>query len=429
MGHAGQHRVASRQVLKTVVYKYRMDITQTIDWQRIFSLIDVKSTDLEENVHDADIYLYAKKVSNVLMALDQSVSQEWPWNETWVDQMANHENKVIMKKFRIWLSLGSLRQRTVYLLHLANIDYGASRFFLEFLATSKQPVPDLEYFLNNIISLFFKKCPVPHIKKFRAHVIDHTVDPGAIVLREFLKNEGQLLTYLTDSRVDIPIMGGWRNVLLGVHAGDFADFMPWDDSEEYFDLGGGHHSPWLSAEIGKPITTLDLVRPNNLNYVKLRKLEHRDNGQQYPVDLKDLELREYLEKLNQQKYLHFDLLTDEFPFRKKLTIFSTGFLTSTMPLPKDLLNAQKGKNFRLTPMRQAKSFNTAGIVKCLRLVKQGADLELITASRPSTYPLCHRMVHLRWINGILVYKKTAPHLNARFIFEVKEKRRDLISPY
>lgn len=405
-----------------------MNTTKLLDWPRIFSLRDNTSTDIEENVNNADIYEYAKKVSNILMAHDKSVSQEWPWNETWIDSMANAENKQITKKFRIWLSIGSFKQRACYLLYLANIDYGASRFFLEFLATSKQPVPDLEYFLNNIITLFFGKCPVPNIKKLQDRIIDHAVDPGAIALRDFLKNKEQLLAYLTDDRVNIPIMGGWRNVLLGVHSGDFADFMPWDDSEEYFDLGGGHHSPWLSAEIGKPITTLDLVRPNDLNHVNLRKFAYKDDGKKYIVNLKDDELQEYLEKLNQQQYMNFDLLTDEFPFRKKLTIFSTGFLTSTMPLPKDLLNAQKGKNFRLTPMRQAKSFNTAGIVKCLRLVKQGADLELITASRPSAYPLCHRMVHLRWVNGILVYKKTAPHDNKRFTLEIKEKRRNLIRP-
>lgn len=403
-----------------------MESDQNLDWPRIFSLLGNTDTDLEENVHNADVYTYAKKVSNILMAADKSVTQEWPWNETWVDKMANHENKQIRKKFRIWLSIGSLRQRTVYLLYLANIDYGASRFFLEYLASSKQPIPDLEYFLNNIISLFFGGCPTPKLNKLRSNEMNHLNDPGANALRGFLKNKEQLLDYLTDDRVNIPVMGGWRNVMLGVHDGEFEDFMPWDDSEEYFDLGGGHHTPWLSSEIGKPITTLDLIQPTDLNYVKLRKFEYKNDGQKYPVNLKDVELQEYLEKLNQQKYMKFNLLTDEFPFRNKITIFSTGFLTSTMPLPAEILHTYKGLDLKLNPMRQSRCFNTAGLVKCLRLIKQGADLELITASRPSAYPMLNRMVHLRWEGGILVYKKTAPHNNKRFSLEVKEKRRNLI---
>jgi hypothetical protein len=405
-----------------------MDITQQLDWPRIFSLLENTSTDLEENVHDADVYVYAKKVSNILMAHDKSVRQDWPWNETWIDKMANHENKLTAKKFRTWLSIGVMRQRMYYLLYLANIDYGASRFFLEFLATSKQPIPDLEYFLNNIMSLFFGKCPTPKLGNLRPNEIDHTDDQGAIALRDFLKNKEQLLGYLTDSRVDIPIMGGWRNVLLGVHSGEFAEFMPWDDSEEYFDLGGGHHTPWLSAEVSKPITTLDIVAPTELNDIRLRKFEPRANGIKYPVDLNNLEIQEYLEKLNQQKYLYFNLLTDQLPFRNKITIFSTGFLTSTMSLPKELLDTYQDVNFKLTPKLQAVCFNIVGIIKCLTLVKQGADLELITASRPSAYPMCYRMVHLRWVNGLLVYKKTMPHNNARFSLEIKEKRRELIRP-
>ena len=400
-----------------------MDTNKLLDWPRIFSLLDNTDTDLEENVHDVDIYEYAKKVSNVLMARDKLVSQEWPWNETWVDKMANHDNKQIAKKFKIWLSAGQFKQRTIYLFYLANINYGASRFFLKFLASSKQPVPDLEYFLNNIVSLFLEKCPNPTIEKVFTDPVYHETDRGANVLKQFLENEQQLVSQLSDERVNIPIMGGWRNVLLGVHSGEFEDFMPWDDSDEYIDLGGGHHTPWLSAEIGKPITTLDLVRPDDLNHVKLRKFEYKDDGQKYPVNLKDEELREYLEKLNQQQYINFNLLTDEFPFRNKITIFSTGFLTSTLPLSKDLLSAH---DLTLNPMEQARCFNTAGLVKCLRLIKQGADLELITASRPSAYPMEHRIVHLRWIDGSLIYKKTMPHKNKRFTIEAKEKRRNLI---
>jgi hypothetical protein len=405
-----------------------MDTTQQLDWTRIISLLDNTNTNLEENVLDTDIYVYAKKVSNVLMARDKSVTQEWPWNETWIDSMANHENRQIAKKFRIWLSVGTQRQRTFYLLYLANIDFGATRFFLEYLALSNKHVPDLEYFLNNIISLFFGKCPVPKLNKLKSNEISHTEDSGATALRDFLKNKEQLLNWLTDERVNVPVMGGWRNVLLGIHRGDFAEFAPWDDSEEYFDLGGGHHTPWLSEEVSKPITTLDIVAPTELNHIKLRKLAIGADGQQYPVNLKDVELQKYLEKLNQQKYLYFDLLNDEFPFRKKLTIFSTGFLTSTMSLPKELLNTYQDVNFKLTPKLQAVCFNIAGIIKCLTLVKQGADLELITASRPSAYPMINKMVHLRWVNGLLVYKKTMPHNNARFSLEIKEKRREFIRP-
>lgn len=409
--------------IEYLAHKYLMESDQNLDWDRIFSLLGNTDTDLEENVHDADIYQYAKKVSNILMLGDKSVSQEWPWNETWVDKMANHDNKQIAKKFRIWLSIGSLRQRTVYLLYLANINYGASRFFLEFLASSKQPIPDLEYFLNNIVSLFLGQCPNPKIEKIFTDQLYHTTDLGANMLKQFLENEQKLMSCLSNEKVNIPIMGGWRNVLLGVHSGEFKDFMPWDDSEEYFDLGGGHHTPWLSDEVSKPITTLDIVKPNDLNYVKLRKFEYKLDGQKYPVNLKDSELHEYLKRLDQQNYLHFDLLNNEFPFRKKLTIFSTGFLTSTMPLPKNIFHAY---DLKLNPMKQSRCFNTAGLVKCLRLIKQGADLELITASRPSAYPMKHRIVHLRWVNGLLVYKKTAPHNNKRFTFEVKEKRRNLI---
>jgi hypothetical protein len=95
-----------------------------------------------------------------------------------------------------------------------------------------------------------------------------------------------------------------------------------------------------------------------------------------------------------------------------------------MPLPQDLVQAHKG--LKLNPMRQSRCFNTAGLVKCLRLVKQGADLELITASRPSAYPMLNRIVQLRWVNGSLVYTKTMPHNNKRFTLEIKEKRRNLI---
>jgi hypothetical protein len=405
-----------------------MDFDKNIDWPRIFSLLNITGADIQGNVRNTDIYEYAKKVSNLLMAKDKAVSQEWPFNETWVDMMANHENPQIAKKFRIWLSVGLIRQRTIYLFYLANVNYRSARFFLETLAYSKQPVPDLEYFLNNIISMFFDSCPPPRIDIVFTGEENYKSDPGALKIRKFLESRENINSFLNDPEVNIPVMGGWRNVLLGSHTGEFDDFQSWEDSVEYFDLGGGHHTPWLSNEVKRNITCLDLIRPNDLNHVKIRKIRYNFDGQKFPSDLEGAELSEYLEKLDQQSFSYFNLLEDEFPFREKLTIFSTGFLTSTMPLPQNLLDLYSSiYNTKMTVMQQSRAFNFVGIIKCLRLVQQGADLELITASRPSAYPMKHRIVQLRWIDGELVCKKVSKHDNTRFSLDIKHRRRKLIS--
>jgi hypothetical protein len=53
------------------------------------------------------------------------------------------------------------------------------------------------------------------------------------------EEEWQRVMQLTN--ISITDMGGFRNTLLNVYKEDLEDIEPWQDSNNYWDIGGGHH--------------------------------------------------------------------------------------------------------------------------------------------------------------------------------------------
>jgi hypothetical protein len=382
--------------------------------------------------NNADLYTTANAVTNLILEpLDVSkYNRQWPWDEFWVDQQAQR-----YPKLRTWLS-GPLRNFALYFLYKVNCDWRCARNFFQHLLDSTEPAPDLNYLLTNII------------------ITAYSVDPSLLqdqqnidCQREFAKylrmlvesdNEWQRVMNL--DTVSITDMGGFRNTLLNVYKEDLEDIEPWRDSANYWDIGGGHHTPWISERWGLPFTSLDIKSPADYGAVTFRLLPYESGNPGKMRNLVGLELASYKHKLNKQPWEYYDVFENQLPSSPRTTIVSTGFISSTMTD----LNWEKhwptqfpdtGK-VNSPPGPRMKALSLIAILGCVQLAHAGQDLEIITVSRPSVYATARRVVQLRWEKGRLVLTHSKPHKLdhskhigvVQMTRPVKERRRNIIIP-
>lgn len=385
---------------------------------------------------DADLYTTANAVTNLILEpLDvKTYNRQWPWTEYWVDQRAQSSPKL-----RTWLS-GPLRNFSLFFLYKANCDWLSSRNFLDYLINSNEPAPDLNYLLTNIVIAAYDVSP-ELLQDQRSLACQQVF---ADKLKILLSTDQEWQRVMNLDNISITDMGGFRNTLLNVYKEDLEDIEPWQDSDNYWDIGGGHHTPWISQRWNRPFTSLDIQAPSNYEDVTFRQVVDSDKAETRFTgklqNLSGLELAAYKHKLNKQPWQYYDVFEHQLPASPRTTVVSTGFISSTMTdlnwekhWPHQFPNTNK---VSAPPGPRMKALSLIAILGCVQLAHQGLDLELITVSRPSVYATARRVVQLRWQQGKLTMNHSKPHNIdsnkhigiVQMTRDVKEKRRSIMLP-
>jgi hypothetical protein len=385
---------------------------------------------------DADLYATANAVTNLILEpLDvKKYNRQWPWKDYWIDQRAQQSPKL-----RTWLS-GPLRNYALFFLYQANCNWLASRSFLNYLLDSEEPAPDLNYLLTNIVIAAYGIDP-SLLQDQRSTGCQQIF---ATHLKMLLTSEEEWQRVMQLEHINITNMGGFRNTLLNVYKEDLEDIEPWQDSNNYWDIGGGHHTPWISQRWNKPFTSLDIKSPGDYEAVTFRQVVDSDQEETRFTgklqNLSGLELAAYKHKLNKQPWQYYDVFEHQLDASPRTTVVSTGFISSTMTdlnwekhWPHQFPNTNK---VSAPPGPRMKALSLIAILGCVQLAHQGLDLEIITVSRPSVYATARRVVQLRWVGGKLVMNNSKPHnLDqnkhigiVQMTYEVKDKRRSVMIP-
>lgn len=378
-----------------------------------------------------DLYTTANAVTNLLLEpLDINIyNRKWPWDEFWLDQQAQ-----MYPKLKIMLS-GPLKNFALFFLYQVNRNWLSSRNFLIYILTHKDPAPDLTYLLINII------------------VEAYTVDPSLLQdqrslacqqlfadkLKILLSTDQEWQRVMNLDTISIKDMGGFRNTMLNLYKEELEDIEPWQDSDNYWDIGGGHHTPWISQHWNKPFTSLDIIPPNDYKGITFRNFENNNKNGTNIHNLAGSTLEEYCYKLEKQPWKYYDIFEHQLPTSARTTVVSTGFIGSTVI---DINWKTHSQNITLgsrgsgaPPGPHIKAVALIGILGCVQLAHQGLDLELITVSRPSIYATMRRVVHLRWQQGKLIMNNSKPHdtdnpgsgVN-QMTYKRKEKKRQKMIP-
>lgn len=367
---------------------------------------------------DQGRFSLANSIANILLeqAPVEEYNRKWPWEETWVDQIVQTNHQI-----RTWL-VGPFKSWSTIIMHWANCNLYNAREFLIHFSSRIEPKPDLSYFLTNwLVALELTT---------RDTIEDHQ-DPTC--QREFARALKYLLTeldwlaLLDDPRVNVQNMSGFRDTILGSYT-DLQNITVSKHSGNYWDIGGGHHTPWLNKLHPRPWCSLDLHPAHDVGSVTLRRVG-LDGAL---VLLKGRELDLYLEQLAQQSWNYYDVFEHELPAASQTTVVSTGFIASTMT---DIHKDQRPTEWQFDrKMDQSKLVTYMGVFGILAPLFQGGDLEIVTVSRPSGYATQWRLVQLHWENGQLIKEVKIPFANRGttgirgFKQSVKEGRRNSIDP-
>jgi hypothetical protein len=383
-----------------------------------------------------DLYTTANAVTNLLLEpLDINIyNRKWPWDEFWLDKQAQ-----MYPKLKIMLS-GPLKNFALFFLYQVNRNWLSSRNFLIYILTHKEPAPDLTYLLTNIVIAAYDVNP-ELLQDQRSLACQQLF---ADKLKILLSTDQEWQRVMNLENISITNMGGFRNTLLNVYKEDLEDIEPWQDSDSYWDIGGGHHTPWISQRWNKPFTSLDMQAPSKYEDVTFRQIVDVDQSENRPVgklqNLSGLELAAYKHKLNKQPWQYYDVFEHQLPPRARTTVVSTGFISSTMT---DLNWKTHWSHWfpdtnkvSAPPGPRMKALSLMAILGCVQLAHQGLDLELITVSRPSVYATARRVVQLRWQQGKLIMNHSKPHNIdqnkhigiVQMTYDVKEKRRSIMLP-
>jgi hypothetical protein len=394
-----------------------------IDLTKIYEFADRRGNQTILNPNETDIYTCAHRLANFLIQEQDDYSFRWTPTGTWIDSIANHPEPKIRKRMKIWLQQGKIgfRGRVKYLFWLANNDKYQSRNFIMHLLSIDQPKPDLEYLLSNLTQIGYGVNKAINWSNFKAKP-DIFENPTTRAIDKLVSSEEEYLRVLSLPEIDIPRMGGWRNTVIGWHERDLEDIEIFDDSDIYFDLGGGHHTPWYNNRFEKSFISLDIDPPWPVNSVALRYLDTDESDEPKLKIMKDHKLESYEKKLQEQLWSRWDLYNDSLPIgdANKITVFSSGFLTSTLTPPKEhveILTQSPNPKKAVHKFKLMMKFQCMmGLVKILEPVYQGKTVELVTLSRPSKFITKHRLCHIRWEDQEIVY------------FDVKEHGRRFTDP-
>jgi len=400
-----------------------------IDFDKLYRLSEKFGNKTILNPIETNLYNCAHRLANVLIQEQENYSFNWTPSNTWIDSLTDHENPKIKKRIKIWLQQGKIgfRGRVKYLFWLANNDMIESRKFIIHLLLIDHPKPDLEYLLTNLIKTAYGISTAINWNDFKENPKEFK-NPATAAIDKLVSSEEEFLRVLSLPEIDIPKMGGWRNTVIGWHEKDLVDISLWTDSNAYFDLGGGHHTPWYVDKFNLPFISLDLDPPWPTNGVVLRTLALDANRVSHLKTLTNKDLTRYETKLQSQPWLKWNMYEDQLPvtLQHKITFVSSGFLTSTLTPPPAHLEkldeiTSKVKTINKFKIR-VKFQCMIGLIKILNLVYAGKSVELLTLSRPSKYHTKYRLCHIRWENKMMTYFKITEHNSNVTSAGFKEKR-------
>jgi hypothetical protein len=168
------------------------------------------------------------------------------------------------------------------------------------------------------------------------------------------------------------------------------------DAEARYDFGGGFNTSEIERIAGRPFVSADLRSPRPRDYdgdlvVRIWEAERTRS-----VVADDATRDAFLARQERVAYLPFDVFHDHFPpDARSYAIFSSGFLTSTVPparAPKEVRQAGLG------PM----STSVHGLVRVVELVALGKPVDLFTIQRASGRVYKYKTCLLQWRAGKLV---------------------------
>jgi len=361
-----------------------------VDWDRVISqyspangltadhLVNVDITDdnLYQQAIDLAQYFQCRVINQVTDPLS------WPFNETWLDQLVQKKRRV-----KQWLNHTTHweDERLSYeLFRCANSNIGFAREVVDAIAHFQMPCPDIEYFLHNLNAS-----------------IDQIVNDQQIILR---------IKSLSDEQVKE--MGGWRNTDIGRFRGKWIKTDIYRNADYYFDLGGGHNTPMISQYLNKEFTSLDIVPPNKIENIVLRTYKNR---------LDEQELTEYVDRLNDQKWIEFNFDTDDWPIEQpaSIVIVSSGMFSATTAM---LTHPHISDRFPKRSGKTTISYQIFKTIKMLTLAKESKRLELVTISRGVRYPLRYNYHHIVWEGGRMISIKSTERKNLYLTDDAKLKR-------
>jgi len=399
-----------------------------IDLSKLYEYAAHRSNVTILNPNETDIYTCAHRLANFLIQEQANYSFNWTPRNSWIDTVANHPEPKIRRRMKIWLQQGKIgfRGRVKYLFWLANNDKYRARDFVMHLLSIDHPKPDLEYLITNLTKAAYGVDKAINWSNFKAKP-DVFENPMTRAIDKLVSSEEEYLRVLSLPEIDIPRMGGWRNTVIGWHEQDLEDIELYGDSDLYLDLAGGHHTPWYNNRFNASFVSLDLDPPWPVNSVVLRYIDSTEGDRKLKA-MKDQKLAQYEKKLQEQAWQCWDLYKDPLPIDQanKITVISSGFLTSTLTPPDEHLEVLKHvsqskkvvNRFKLRMKFQC----MLGLIKILQPVYQGKTVELLTLSRPSKYITKHRLCHIRWENQEIAYFDVKEHGRRFTQPDFKEKR-------
>lgn len=295
---------------------------------------------------------------------------------------------------RAMASRGNRINRIVF--DLYEQDFGRTRETLhrldELSCDPRHHVPYFEILLQNAIANVLPEARL-HGEGVARKTIERMVD-----------DEGRLLAWVEDivgRGLALKNVGGETHTILGVYDKFFRlmdlSVVPRDCDVNY-DVGGGFAGPDLERMFGIPFVSLDVTPPSAAREfgVVLKRVRPHGNGRTERVALAAEDREEYLQRLDAQAYIDFDVFRDDFdPSYGRYLITSFGFLSSTV--------ASLSKHQPALPRALRKTATTfLGMWRVAKLVAQGKDVSLLTIARPTARPRMNRAVFLRFCEHELV---------------------------
>ena len=372
---------------------------------------------------DPDIkYAYAAKLASIVFDKtvdnDVDVNYSWPFSKTWLDNFCSN-NGSVRERVKNWLiNVRVLDLDAIFLFYCANKGLYAARYFVKRMCMAEPSISDPSFFLQNLNAREHQVTYRPDLQAVYLGEIDMEDDPGCKQLIELFQDTATV-DLLFDNLIfdDIASIGGWRNLVLGLNLPDYESCTFWEDSN-YYDIGGGHSTPMVSAALNKPFTTLDIIKPaQNIETMSLRRI---DNVRTVP--LKENERIGYIKKLKEQPYKILNFDTDQFPVHDRITLVSSGSYSVMFNMPNDMENFVT-ENFQLNLKQHGnRLYGLFRMLKLVDYVSKGRDLEIAMCSRIPRAYLKNRLTYFRWENGQLVDFKSNQHVTTNFSYKWKSRR-------
>ena len=188
-------------------------------------------------------------------------------------------------------------------MYWANCDRYNAREFLVHFSQRPEPKPDLSYFLTNwLVAL-----GLVDRKSIQAHQDPICQCHFAHALKHLLV-ELDWRALLDDPRVNVQNMSGFRDTILGSYP-VLREIDLEAAADHYWDIGGGHHTPWLNKLVPRPWHSLDLQPADDVGPVTLRRVDLEGNL----ALLEGAALDEYLALLDKQPWTYYNVFEHELP--------------------------------------------------------------------------------------------------------------------